>query len=208
MYSAETLPGMRRGTVGFKILRDGQLLSYSQFLKCVQDNASFREFYTGLLCEVPFDAFRWETRPLSSKTAGDPFEFVLVDSPELERPANRSDFQQHFNGCESEQQVVTFMNLGRNARLVVPCPTGNDAVYSHLASFLRGGPPKQILRLWQETGAAMTLAVQDDPLWLSTAGGGVAWLHVRIDKRPKYYAHKPYKEAPGRPAQKAWLWRK
>ncbi|MGI9175867.1 MAG: DUF6940 family protein [Rhodothermales bacterium] len=25
-------------------------------------------------------------------------------------------------------------------------------------------------------------------MWLSTAGGGVSWLHVRLDSRPKYYA--------------------
>ena len=28
--------------------------------------------------------------------------------------------------------------------------------------------------------------IDDRPLWLSTAGDGVAWLHVRLDQRPKY----------------------
>ena len=31
------------------------------------------------------------------------------------------------------------------------------------------------------------------PLWLSTNGLGVAWLHARIDARPKYYSHRPYR---------------
>jgi hypothetical protein len=35
--------------------------------------------------------------------------------------------------------------------------------------------------------------VSAKPVWLSTAGGGVAWLHVRLDDRPKYYAHAPYR---------------
>ena len=30
------------------------------------------------------------------------------------------------------------------------------------------------------------------PTWVSTAGGGVAWLHVRLDSAPKYYTHRPY----------------
>ena len=30
------------------------------------------------------------------------------------------------------------------------------------------------------------------PVWLSTAGLGVGWLHVRLDDRPKYYRHAPY----------------
>ena len=32
----------------------------------------------------------------------------------------------------------------------------------------------------------------DAPTWVSTAGGGVAWLHVRLDSAPKYYTHRPY----------------
>ena len=33
------------------------------------------------------------------------------------------------------------------------------------------------------------------PVWLSTAGAGVSWLHVRLDDRPKYYGYAPYREA-------------
>ena len=32
------------------------------------------------------------------------------------------------------------------------------------------------------------------PVWVSTNGDGVAWLHVRIDERPKYYAYAPYRK--------------
>jgi hypothetical protein len=31
------------------------------------------------------------------------------------------------------------------------------------------------------------------PVWVSTAGMGVSWLHVRLDNRPKYYGYKPYR---------------
>ena len=27
----------------------------------------------------------------------------------------------------------------------------------------------------------------ESPVWVSTAGMGVSWLHVRFDSRPKYY---------------------
>ena len=30
------------------------------------------------------------------------------------------------------------------------------------------------------------------PRWLSTSGLGISYLHVRIDKRPKYYSHQEY----------------
>ncbi len=38
----------------------------------------------------------------------------------------------------------------------------------------------------------MHARVGDRPTWLSTAGHGVAWLHVRLDTRPKYYRYTPY----------------
>jgi len=46
--------------------------------------------------------------------------------------------------------------------------------------------------------AAQTIAVGDganDIPMLSTAGMGVYWLHVRLDTRPKYYQHTPYRDA-------------
>ena len=33
----------------------------------------------------------------------------------------------------------------------------------------------------------------NDPIWFSTSGSGVAWLHFRLDSRPKYYTYKPFK---------------
>lgn len=37
------------------------------------------------------------------------------------------------------------------------------------------------------------LEKKDVPIWLSTSGLGVYWLHVRLDTRPKYYNHDEYK---------------
>lgn len=31
------------------------------------------------------------------------------------------------------------------------------------------------------------------PVWLSTAGAGVPWLHVRLDDHPKYYGYALYR---------------
>ena len=40
---------------------------------------------------------------------------------------------------------------------------------------------------------AVAARLSDRPLWLSTSGAGVAWLHVRLDDRPKYIQHAPYR---------------
>jgi len=80
-----------------------------------------------------------------------------------------------------------------------------SSCYGHLANFVRGAPDVQIAKLWNlvaETleeqlmggaGAAVAGAAIDRPLWWSTAGTGVAWLHFRLDSRPKYYQYRPYK---------------
>ena len=75
---------------------------------------------------------------------------------------------------------------------MAPCPPGDDRDFSHLAKFVRRATPAQQDALWQAVGEAMATRVGDRPVWLSTAGHGVAWLHVRLDDRPKYYRHVPY----------------
>ena len=166
-------------------------VSYSDVLALWKTNAEFRSFFTTLLTESSFTAFRWETPPVTSTTLDRAFEFVLLRSNALDRPVDRSAFCSHFN----VQDVVTFPNLGGDAVMVVPCPVGPDSIYGHLASFLRNAPESQIHQLWDSVGKAMQKRIGDRPVWLSTAGMGVAWLHVRLDSRPKYYGHGPYKVA-------------
>ena len=58
---------------------------------------------------------------------------------------------------------------------------------------VRHAAQDQTDELWRLTGEEMAARISDNPLWLNTHGGGVAWLHIRIDNRPKYYGYKPYK---------------
>jgi len=64
----------------------------------------------------------------------------------------------------------------------------------HLASFLRTAPEPQKQEFWQKIGQVVSAKVGKRPLWLSTAGMGVAWLHARLDSRPKYYGYLTYVE--------------
>ena len=66
--------------------------------------------------------------------------------------------------------------------------------YGHLAAFVRLAPEQQRQSLWQAVGEAMSRRICTKPVWLSTAGAGVSWLHVRLDDRPKYYGFGPYRQ--------------
>jgi hypothetical protein len=151
--------------------------------------------FSAALADMPWPAFRWELPALDRTGMDQPFECVVVDSPEIALPADPRPFREHL-AAAGERLVIRFKNLGGDAELIVPCPVTNVAHYSHLGTFVRGAPGGQQVALWQCVGQAMLGRVGNQPLWLNTAGGAVAWLHVRIDQRPKYYVHAPYRLAP------------
>lgn len=175
------------------IHRQEAALRYLDVLRLWQQDAGFRSFYLALLAGAPFSAYRWETPPLTTASLDQPFEFVLLDSPGLARRPDREAFASHFQSTTCEDGVVVFPNLGNDAVLVVPCPLGPESAYGHLAAFVRAAPPAQQHALWQAVGRTMLERPGSEPVWLSTAGAGVSWLHVRLDARPKYYGFAPYR---------------
>lgn len=174
------------------ILRGGAPVGYGDVLRCWEADRDFRTFFVGLLADAPPGAFRWETPPVTAATLGRPFEFVLLDAPGLDRTPDRPAFDEHFRTAPPGATVVTFPNLSGDAVLVVPLPAADPGAYVHLARFVRDAPDAQRHDLWRAVGAAMRARVGERPVWLSTAGAGVAWLHVRLDQSPKYYGHWPY----------------
>ena len=164
-------------------------VSYADVLRHWQDDADFRSMFNGVLADSTFTAFRWETPPITTVTANRPFEFVMIDSPGLARNPDAEVFAEHFN----KDAVVDFPNLGKDAIMVVPCPIGPLSAYGHLGAFVRNAPESQRHALWQIVSAATQRRLSSKPVWLSTAGAGVSWLHVRLDDQPKYYGYAPYR---------------
>ena len=167
-------------------------VAYADVLRLWQDDAAWRTYFMSLLADAPFAAFRWETPPITAATANRPFEFVLLDSPELLVTPDAAAFAQHFKAAP-KLGAVEFANLGRDAVLIAPCPGDSHSAYAHLAAFVRQAPAEQQHALWRLVGAAMQRRLNSKPVWLSTAGAGVAWLHVRLDDRPKYYGFAEYR---------------
>jgi hypothetical protein len=167
-----------------------ECLNYAEFIRALAEESSFRELIQEELRGAPFVAFRWETPPLTDKNADQSFECLLHDSPGLEVPADPTDFQSHF---QPGMEVVCFENLGADALLVVPCPTSSSTNYSHIGAFHRTAPQSQQHAFWIAVAQAVMNRLGSSPLWLSTAGGGVDWLHMRLDDRPKYYRHLPWR---------------
>jgi hypothetical protein len=187
----------------------GAPLSNADVLNAWRVDESFRAFFIGVLAGAPLQAYRWETPVMTRLMLARPFEFALVDEPALRADdADPSPFAEHIEGPSAARAggggggggasggVVRFANLRGDAVLVVPREIGPRPAYGHLAAFTRNAPVAQQHELWQLVATEMLARLGDRPVWLSTAGLGVPWLHVRLDDRPKYYAFRPYATAP------------
>ena len=179
----------------YRILDDSSCLSFRQLFDLLDSSEDFADWYSDTLAAFEAAAFYWELPPLSNSTFDDDAEFVLIDAPSLARLTPEPiPFASQFESG-SGQRVVVFPNLGGDATLVVPCPLGPAEAYSHLAAFLRLAAKAQARALWRVTAETLLHRIGEAPIWLSTAGIGVAWLHVRLDSWPKYYRHRPYRDA-------------
>ncbi len=143
-----------------------------------------------VVAEAPVDAVLWECPPTTAGSRAAPFSCIFARARGLERV--RPD-----PGPMTERlpaPVNTFENLGGDAVLVAPAPPGD---FAHLVPFCRTASEELQRDFWRSVGEAVRdwWAAERGPLWLSTSGLGVCWLHVRLDSRPKYYTHGPYRRA-------------
>lgn len=178
----------------FRLKDDGIPLTTARVIDLWIKDQSFRSYFNQLLADSPFTAFRWENPPLTQQSITSPYEFVLIDRPSIDRLADGAAFSEFFQRAGQTQNVTSFLSLGKDATLVVPLPRGPREAYPHLGAFVRLAPEEQRDEFWKVVGSEVKRQLGTKPLWLSTAGAGVPWLHVRLDQTPKYFSFKAYRE--------------
>ena len=185
------------------------------------NNETFVAFLN-VLQQSPFDAFFFEGRPVNSTTtaAMKPFAFVLVDAPDLYRfatsKASPLKFAKPLANCTAAgtttMKACAFESLHPDTILVSPQPPNDTAAYrnySNLATFCRFAPRDTVRTEWQVALQTYWRQVQNmmtnsqhnnnnnnNNIWLSTAGQGVPWLHLRIAQQPRYYTYAPFRDEP------------
>jgi hypothetical protein len=169
--------------------------SFGDFLAALRASPESCTALVRALADVPFEAFAWECRPVSLADLDARMDMVAIASPSLAGAApDASPFRAHLDVPDGSLDAVCFENLGGDAMLVVPRKRGPDLAYTHLAQFVRTAPAEQASAFWCEVARAAEARLQRGrPIWLSTAGLGVSWLHVRLDDRPKYYRYGPFR---------------
>jgi len=182
--------------VSMRPLESGAPLSRGRAFTLLEEEPALRRAVLDALRDLPFEAFFWECVPVSRATGREEMSWIVQNTRSLAGVApDTHSFREELPPGEG---VSCFRNLGGDALLVAPGPGDDPAARAHLASFVRGAPPAQVEALFATVGreTASHLSRSDAPVWVSTSGLGVYWLHVRLDRRPKYYTHAPYRRAP------------
>ena len=195
------------GAIQYQILdANNNGVSFRQFLDALSDpSAHAADFLTETLTNHfggQTNAYFFECIPVSRKTLDETiFEFMLMPANALNGvAADHSPFDEYLSSPgTASSHVISFLNLGRDAMLVVPRPLTTASHYAHLSEFITTAPRQQANLLWQRVGEGArkqlsSHADDDKKLWISTSGMGVYWLHVRLDSVPKYYNWIPYKK--------------
>ena len=179
----------------YRLRRNDDVLTYAEVLEFWKHSVEFCRFFNELLAASSLPAFRFETPCLTDASLDRPFEFVLLDASSFcQRKTDHRTFRNYFTEDEQNGGIVSFPSLGGDSLLVVPSPRTDDEAYGHLAAFVRKAPQTQTDVLWRVVSRHVAKRLRSGPVWLNTEGGGVAWLHVRIDSTPKYYSYMPYRQ--------------
>lgn len=176
-----------------------QPVSYQRFLEALQSDPAFVDHWIDTLKACPFPHIYWECIVVNqSRLPHQHFECVFTRATALGAisKADPSSFKAHL---QKDQKATSFFNLSQDTLLVCPNTGSNQAEHFHsLASFTRHAPKAQQHVFWRTVAEKAQQRIQkmgQAPIWLSTHGTGVPWLHVRIASRPKYYHHKAYTSA-------------
>jgi hypothetical protein len=176
-----------RDAVGF--------VTFGHALELLESSAKFRDCLSQTIARTKYPKIRWETPPVTIQSLDRSFEFVLMNSSDLGESPEPEVFREYFESQPIEVQVLAVPNLGRTARLIVPREMVSAENYAHFKIFLCGAPKEQIHELWRCVAYTAKQELSNQPLWISTAGGGVNWLHVRLEHEPKYYSYRPFANA-------------
>ena len=180
------------GGMMFRFARNGEPLSYKEALKVMSGLEEFSFLLRKTILSTDFEAVFWELPPITRET-NPQFQFVVLNAPHLASISEDDQtFASHF---EQDCSVVNFKNLGGKSTLVSPCPKITATKHEHLAAFLRTATDEQAYELFEVVAVEVErwLERSEEPVWVSTEGSGVYWLHVRLDPYPKYYHYRDFR---------------
>jgi len=179
-------------TTMFQLYANGKALTNADVYRLWVEDEKFTRFYVQCLIDTGYSGFCWETPSITTNSLKENHEFVVVKSSTHSHISQDwTPFAEYFL---DQEFASSFLNLGKDGTMISPTPDKSFDGGS-IASFLKTASDNRIIALWALIGKEVVSKVSDVPIWLSTAGLGVSWLHIRLDSKPKYYRYLPYKQS-------------
>jgi hypothetical protein len=183
---------------------DEKRMTWTEVIEAWQHREDFQAMFSKFLRTSPFKDFFFEMKPVSRYSQGDFCEFVLVNAKSnfKRMSASPKSFAEHLEKARrNSKHFATFLSLSKDSMLIAPRDLSNNRkppqCYLNIARFSRHCATHQVDELWRVLGKQLSILLASSPLhtpvWVSTSGLAVPWLHMRFDRIPKYYTHTPYK---------------
>jgi hypothetical protein len=108
--------------------------------------------------------------------------------------ANHTAFETYMEK-QGDNKFVVFPSLGGDGLLLVPTLKLEETPYdscAHVARFMLEASAREVICMWKKLAEVVLERHADPtrngaPIYVSTHGKGVPWLHMRICDTPKYY---------------------
>lgn len=132
--------------------------------------------------------FIWQTSVLDSKEQN-PYREKIMIKNFVHAAEDRSPFNLQINKKTNSEELyaIGFWNLSKDAYLVIPKPRSGKNFQS-LFHFCKNASKLQLRKFWKRVVIEIRNMLKQYPtLYVNVQGSAVAYLHVRLDTKPKYY---------------------
>ena len=157
------------------------------FFTLLASNETFRNEIIQIFVASKFNNAFWEFPAYCTSSAQNIAEFVLVETSGFGK-ADSSSFKEYLANKE-DNQTVMFKNLSGDTNLItINSSNTKNQTFCHIMEFMKNSTYENKHKLLKKIGEEMLNHTNGtNPVYLSTHGHGVPWLHIRICVKPKYY---------------------
>lgn len=162
-------------------------MSMELFFENLKNNEIFRNDIINIFMECEHDNVYWEFPPFFLETKQNVAKFAIIKCGNFGK-SNSASFKNFLNN-KKDNEIVIFKNLSGDTDLItINSVDPENPNFCHIMKFMKNSSHKNKHQLLKTIGKEMLKYSNNiDPIYLSTHGHGVPWLHVRISKFRKYY---------------------
>jgi hypothetical protein len=130
-----------------------------------------------------FKQYRIIFPPVNESSLQKPFSYYFIPIFAVAKRTDTETFRNILEKDKSNRNFVVFKNLSKTSLLFSPkiIPGTDIITYRYISDFMEYATIKQITDIWTAVGHVALELSKKTTIFINTHGGGVAFLHIRID---------------------------